>query len=736
MPLTYIPIEWGGGVNLLTDEQFLQPNEIRKAKNLFPVNPGRLSRRGSLGPAGRPSLAGGAGGIRYGRPIAAMIPPWVGSDLLAVIATRNLVGTAQTGYLTGEYPLAVYALGQTASVGIELGGYPNSVPAMVAFNKKIYVFGGYPCTVPGAVVADGVGGAATCTAFAFAGSGNSTVTPRVACSYRNRMVYANFGPGFESHLVMSDLYDPTLVGNDVLAVNGRNFIVGDTTGDEVVAMIEVMTVGAGSPAQSALLVLKRYSAFLVTGEPSQTTDTSDYLGTMEVVKFGVAAGCASPRTLVETPEGLFWAGPDEVWCYRPGALPFPVGRKIQAVLRESPEDRKYRWHAAYFNGVYRLAVFSPGQGPDDDSPCGEQWWLDLRDGAPESWQAARWWGPQIFHYVSDSTITTSAGVIGTYNMISEVRPGFPAALYGIEAGILVDLADNGFLRVQYDQPNGYDFVWTLTEPDYGPRSICGTSTDTNTTVATEFLSRQYDYADPLVDKLVQGVELSAWSSMPSVLSCDVISNGGVGGVNTLLGAVPSEGFIAGLSVTASSAGEASDSILAKVVEAVSLDVDPDEERPVGRTLQYRITSNGHYGYTTDASMPGEDYIYFTKKVGGVETAYTLSPGILGNQDPVAMIVSLCAAMASAAGVTVTAGLTNAGIASITSGTGGVTLRMDWNLSPLTKGMLVLLGFNVGSAPAFFTTLTGVANLESLLSPSLEISSIAAKLRPFRRRPTK
>lgn len=723
MSIIYQPIRWDGGVNLLSDAEALAPNEVRESRNLYPRAPGRLARRGAMAFVGAPlttvpSL--GAPVVQFARGVASTIPPWAGSTLLAALAARNLTTDTQTGYGSGTTSLVLLALDAVESAAFTVGRIGPWAPSLLSYNRKLYCFAGYTASVSGAILEAASGGAGyTMSAFEFAGSGNTEVRPRVAGVYRNRMVFANFGPGFENHVVVSDLYDPTLVGDDVLAVNGRNFIVGDTSGDEIVAVHEVMLSGAGSPAQSALLVLKRYGAYLINGEPSQTTDTGDYLGSMEIVKLGVAAGCASPLTIRDTPEGLFWAGPDQVWCYRPGGLPFPVGDKIAPRLASLPAETQYRWHAAYHAGFYRLATFSPEQGINHDAPCGEQWWMDIRRLTPGQPPPMSWWGPMVYSIDNGNDELQ----VGTYNMMEETRPNQPAALYGIEAGMVISQADDGYMQVQYDAALGYDLMYPITPSAWGLRRASALG-------KIDVLLRTGDmnFGDPHVDKLLVGIEADVFMSLEGAIDADVILTGGTKTGAEMTAHVPALGFRTAISTV--------DDLIGKSPVAVSIDPvveDENDDRPVSPRIQVAFS---HRGEIVD---PLGDSILLTYKLAGVETQVAIDPSDLQDQTDLFQVAQdFQDAVNLAAGANVVlVGLNGSEQLEMTRyPLSSYTLRLDWDQNEATRIFAALLGFQASGAPSFFTTLAATEELTTVLSPDLEISTIVAKIRAFRRRPTR
>lgn len=434
-----------GGVNLLRDPREIRDDELVLAQNVVPVKPGRLGTRPAIGKLAEVSTLAGA-------PIAGAFPNFL-SDIGFVYVVND----------GGEFVFSTSQLGSSAFSNTTFARSENSYsqkPVVFAWNGKIYCFTGTKITPTSSTAQTGIGiffstgtppssvasfksGNTFAASLVLAGTGNEGIYPRVVAPYRSRLVYANFGPGFENYIVFSDDFKPDTVGNSVLAANGRNMILGGARdGDRIVAMVEVMLTSTGSPNESALLVLKEYSAYFITGQPNQTGGSGDPFGTMEVKRVSFDCGCSSAESVASTPYGTFWAGWDDVWFFAAGSVPVRVGSKIRPRLLETPAAQRYLWHGAYFDGFYRLAVFTPGQEPHDADfagipmPCGEQWWLDLRDGPPkgdsggaEAHEDAKWWGPQI-HLMTDLS-----GVVrytGSRNFIVDTRPGSNKELYGLE----------------------------------------------------------------------------------------------------------------------------------------------------------------------------------------------------------------------------------------------------------------------------------------------------------------
>jgi hypothetical protein len=233
---------------------------------------------------------------------------------------------------------------------------------------------------------------------------NSSLQPRFMDALGDRLVLANLGPGYENSIIFGD---PFMVATGqeidarysfppaVLATNGLHVPIGQSDEGPITGIV----VGANAPEdyakQKAVYVFKANAMWTVTGEAPNSLDSSDS-GSLDAIRSNLAVGCASHRTIVRTPYGLIWAGLDDVWFMPFGNEPYPIGTKIRPALERQSPQLRYRWHASYFDGAYRLAIFAEGQGPTEYDACEEQWWLDLRKGPPSNFKEARWYGPQKF----------------------------------------------------------------------------------------------------------------------------------------------------------------------------------------------------------------------------------------------------------------------------------------------------------------------------------------------------
>lgn len=432
-----------GSVDLFGKPFTIADDKLRQLRNLIHDNEGNLIRRGCLD---------------YFRDLANVDPSSPGTTAIVGTTSRPLwmeFSSAAGLLLFASSNGSQFDLGISVD-GAALGGLyaaqllttvPNVLPAVVGFAGSAYVFWGPnpfgACLVlaPGTLESLGVAEYSS-----FEGTGNATVAPHLATEVNGRAWYGNFGNGddLESSVLVSDRYEPLVIGDD--ALSNRQFIVGGGDGDQLTAIHPVMTQAAGSPASTLVLLFKTNSLFIAQGEPTETDDP-DYFGTLAISRVPSNCGCIAKGTIADTPWGTIWCGVDDVWFLPFGSVPIPIGKAIRPILKAQPPGERFRCHAVYHDGFYRLALFSAGQGPGTLDPLGEQWWLALRDGPPSSWQEARWNGPMVFNVASAlaSAREVDGTAQGTYYMATDPRAGGDRALYGIHQG---KVANEEFINVK------------------------------------------------------------------------------------------------------------------------------------------------------------------------------------------------------------------------------------------------------------------------------------------------
>lgn len=577
MPVQTIPLDFSGGVNLLRDPRRILPNQVTYAKNLFPKRSGMLSTRGVAQYAYH-YIDAGLGAVN--QPTNFAFSP--DTDLRYAY---TFMADSTTHYFSAGN-------GHTPSYAESWTQEPNSHrPVLFPYNREIYCLPGQIVGVREdgknviGFVAYGYGSAAIGEVY-YSTSQSVDLPPKVMGLYRNRFVLANFGTGYENALVIGDPYNagavgPLAVPTDFLSDNGRFLRVG-AAGDRIVAVTEITQTEVGTPAQSALLVLCEFSAYVITGEPLASGETPDpvsgYAGDSQVNRVSYDCGCSSAQTVVRTPFGTIWAGPDDVWMFATGSVPVRIGKNMRSALAQTPAHKRWLWHAAYHDGVYRLAVASPGQGPDNYDTMGDQWWLDLRDGPPRSDDEARWWGPQQYRickaYLDESPVA------GTYIMVTDTRVGVQPALYAFHTGIYSgSLEIKGLILTQLDVPGAYDSAMNYMGAN-GEESETDIARELDNELEFELITAEMDFGDPMVEKLLLGVEINLWNSEVLELDSEILLDGGRA-YDTQQLQVDQKGFILGV--------DGVETRGSREFQSVLLPMDPDS-RMLGKTIQFRLYS--------------------------------------------------------------------------------------------------------------------------------------------------
>lgn len=369
-----LPVQWSGGVNLFADASQVRDDQLRYSKNMAPAEGGLVLGTRRAMRASRNILQNMQSPIW---PLRVMASP-VGGEFAIAYFDNQVI---KFGTITVGDPVS--------PAEIAPAGVRNLPISMAQLNGETYVFTGYNS---GFVLRSDDGPAGYAIApLVFGGDGNTAFYPTGAASVRGRMVYWS-----GRDIVVSDTLAPTLIGDNAALL--RSITVAHDTPDGITHVQELNTSSTGSPVQSVVAVWTTDAMYMILGEPPQTGDLalSDAIKAMQINKLTVAAGCVSGATVAQTPYGTIWAGPDDVWFLPFGALPVRIGTNIRPALLNTPPALRYRWHAAYENGVYRLAIDAPGAGPSEISGCQHHWLLDMRRGPPQNAESAVWWGPQDY----------------------------------------------------------------------------------------------------------------------------------------------------------------------------------------------------------------------------------------------------------------------------------------------------------------------------------------------------
>jgi hypothetical protein len=560
-----------GGVNLFNNTRDLRDDEVAYAKNLVPGLMGRLQTRPAC------KYVGWAG-TSSPYPVAMkFLPPGFSAGLILItkivppLTPLNFVEVFD-GPALGLVNL--FENGANIGPGFYADQVSQFAPVIVPYNGKIYIFWGPGASKTGSILQE-VAGSLTVSEFRFNGAGNSTLRPAGVANYKERFAYFNFGPGYESALVFADEYEPGNIKPNALASNGSYINLNPNDGDRLVAGIEIMQTGA-TVATAGLLMLKEYSNYLLSGDALDSGGG----GTDSLVnnKMPKGVGCSSPDTICRTKHGVLWAGPDDVWFFPEGQIPYAVGTKISPRLKSAARDCRYRWHAVFHDGFYKLSIHAPGAGATPDAPCGEQWWLDLREGPPGNWREARWFGPQVYKY------PTIEAHEGTSCMDVDLQDLDGPKLYSFlpvpQAG--ASTADRCVLA-SLDATDEKDFDQVTADAATGPYD---SSTDLE--IIPELVTKEYSIleaggqmiADALMEKGLYGAELDIQVSRHGLLAWKWLLNQGrtTSAEQTVEVLAPS-GFMA-------DNNDIDASILTDERALVAL--DPGTSRPVGTGIQIKI----------------------------------------------------------------------------------------------------------------------------------------------------
>jgi hypothetical protein len=640
-----IPIPLTGGVNLLTDPRRIRDDEVAWSKNLVPVRSGVLSTR--------PALSVMANSADAATPDVILPIPYAGDRLLHLFWT----GTHMTADLLSLQ--SGTGLTTLANFGSE------RFPWTFQFGNNLYV-----CTGPNADYMYPAGGSGhgttgsfllvqqtlaapgTSAAFAtFQGNNNDGIRPRVGCAYRQRVCWGNLGGAYKRYVIMSNNYKPDVIGDDCISANGRAFeLAGGANGDEIVAMQEIMLTAIGSPVQSALLVLMRFGAYIITGQLDQFGGGG--VNDMVVSRISFDTGCVSPWSVATSPYGLFWVGPDDIWFFAIGQVPTRVGTKLRpAILRLPPFEQARRTQAIYYDGFLRVGLPSEGQALDDTSPggnpanmyFGDEWWLDLRpagDGrsVPQSADEARWWGPQQF-WANDTHGFVNLPVVATPRWWKDRTSGHEQ-LFGITVGY--GGASYVSLGAQAERDD-------LSTPPFvsGPATNQVTTPDQNvyretgSEVLVDLYCKEYDFGQPPLLKGYQSLYLTAWTSRGTRIQADILSGDGapLSSLSKDVSDLSQSDFVLDRdALDGSSAG------LSRTMQAISLYSSPTV-RPIGQTIQPRIYTQS--GFLIDST--NDELIIGT--VGHNQLSFAIPHGIY------ATLSAIAAAIAASAGTSLTTGVT-------------------------------------------------------------------------------
>jgi len=592
------------GVNLLTDPLRLGMDEAVALKNLYPTLAGKLAKRkGCAYDSWVPDSFFGFNpqnlvptnfevpAFSKGALVTSLVHDTTGQTYV-VINNSNLSPAYTCINFPGNNarpPMCSFGRYVLISAGRGLGGEPYNTFGCIwvvyydVDNGRLAFLPGHSSGTPrpaGPVFRDKNG---------------KNYAPSVMAPYRGRMVYAGFEPPFEDVLVFSDTgtYDRIETGPDynliVLDDSARTLTIAGLKGQKITALIDTAVSGVAGPAQTQLVILTEHTCFVMSDEPTLTTEVVGRLPTF--VKIQYECGCVSQNTVARTPAGLLWASWNDVWAMDYGGIPRRVGTKIRPALLGAAAGNRHLWHAVYDHetGSYRLAI--TGQAQDLEAiknPLPHQWWLDVRNGLPQSAADAAWFGPHTYRVACE---VATSGVQGTFIMKTVERAGEPAVIlspYMVRhPDSVTSLRSLAFAKM--DAQVGYDSC----KPRYRPSD--GTDLDNayeekDNEISWEILTPRISLGDLSVDKTYEGLELSVWANDILAMGVEVFVDGGRQ-VDDEYITIPQTGFILDVD-------SLDDTRATHEYQSVTIHPDP-AQRFTGKDFQLRIYDKPGFPLTTE-----------------------------------------------------------------------------------------------------------------------------------------
>lgn len=199
-----------------------------------------------------------------------------------------------------------------------------------------------------------------------------TGVPTSVANFNNR-AYFSVGNALE----LSDPLAPTTRTNA-----SQSITIGDQTPITAQSGLPIQTTSAG--VVGALVVFKAGSIWQVTGDPATNNLALNYIS--------LTTGCIAPRSVVQGPFGIFFAGVDAPYILnflgtlvplssRPGT-DFPSDLQVPFQNATQPS----RISASFSGNIYRVCVPTVIQGQAQTN----DYWYDIR--------RKRWTGPHSFTY--------------------------------------------------------------------------------------------------------------------------------------------------------------------------------------------------------------------------------------------------------------------------------------------------------------------------------------------------
>ncbi|KWN69147.1 hypothetical protein [Burkholderia ubonensis] len=256
-----------------------------------------------------------------------------------------------------------------------------------------------------------------------------TGVPTSVANFNNRAYFA-----VGNTLQFSDSLNPLTRTNASQAVT-----VGDTTPITAQSGLPIQTTSAG--VIGALVAFKQGQIWQVTGDPTTNNLALNYIS--------LTTGCIAPRSVVQGPFGIFFAGVDAPYILnflgtlvpissRPGS-DFPADLQVPFQNTTQPS----RISASFAGNTYRVCVPTLIQGQQQTN----DYWYDIR--------RKRWTGPHSFTYDCASqygeSFVLSGASQGAALFVSTTIPTANSSYLDAGASFLCHLRSSNFPKTGHMQ---------------------------------------------------------------------------------------------------------------------------------------------------------------------------------------------------------------------------------------------------------------------------------------------
>lgn len=382
-----------GGVDRRSDPIATAEGRAHTLKNLYPVQPGLLSKRHGMVEHRR--VATGWQNVR-----AAHLSRVVNGEVIALVKGANSQRLTGATYANDTYKLIREAsYGSNDTVLYEHTGDLGQAQIVDVLNDILLLAEGL--TTPVRVSSPYTSGATV----TWTGTPPAGFAPHLAAVKGQRVVYA-----WGNTLVWSDIGEPYVVGPE--------FAIDPFDKSPITAIARVESSSVSNPSQDVLLVWTHNRCYIVSGDPDETTETN--LTVPQCALLYTAGGCVGQHTVVHTKRGVIWCGLDDVWIWT-GNGASRVGMPIVPEILKLPQGLRWKAHAAWNPDYdcYQLALPMDGQDITEDYPLGWHWMLDLR----ADFAQPTWFGPQEYKPVFGWT--SSGEQYGTSVLLTDTYSAQP-----------------------------------------------------------------------------------------------------------------------------------------------------------------------------------------------------------------------------------------------------------------------------------------------------------------------